>query len=157
MHRSFVLLTLMVGIAGAACSGHAQTRKWDHTANIKTSATALAELQRTKGALGTFEFIANCYKTHELSSTYGAALEGCLVLDYLHSKVTAAVYAKVPPSERTRLGMPEPEHLTGTMLKRVGAAMAAYKLTEPQARKFIADIETHGTPVYAEARFPKAQ
>ena len=136
---------------------HAQSKSWDRIANIRTSAKALAELQVAKGALGTYEFIASCYKTHELGSQYGAALEGCLVLDYLHSKVTAAVYEKLPPGERDRLGLPAPDDLVGAMLKRVGGAMATYRITEVQARKFVAEIETHGLPVFAKARFPKGE
>jgi hypothetical protein len=148
---TIVLATLL------ATAAQAQSVKWDHVANIKASAVALAELQQAKGALGTYEFIANCYKTHELGSKYGAPLEGCLVLDYLHSKVTAAVYARLPADERTRMGLPEPDALMGAMLKRVGDAMAAYKMAEADARKFVADIETHGFPVFAKARFPKSE
>jgi hypothetical protein len=154
--RLCMLLILGVGMATLGAVGaSAQTTKWDRIANIKSSATTLADIQKAKGALGTFQFIANCYKTHELNSAYGAPLEGCLVFDYLHSKVTAAVYAKLPPADRTRMGLPEPDDLMGTMLKRVAGAMAAYKVGEPEARKFIADIETHGTPAFAKARFPQ--
>ena len=134
----------------------AKGKEWDHIANIKSSATQLAQLQIAKGAQGTYEFIAACYKTHSLNSEFGAALEGCLVLDYIHSNVTAAVYAKVDPQERGRMGMPEPRELVGTMLKRVGDAMANYKITEAEARKFIADVDKYGTPVFTKARFPKA-
>ena len=77
----------MVALVGSGA--HAKT--WDHVANIKASAEHLAKLQQAKGALGAFEFIANCYKTHELAEEFGSALEGCLVQDYIHSKITAAV------------------------------------------------------------------
>jgi hypothetical protein len=150
-------LAAAVALMAALTTVEAQAKSpsWDRIANIKSSAIALSDLQKAKGALGTYEFIASCYKTHELGSQYGAALEGCLVLDYLHSKVTAAVYAKLPPGERERLGLPDPDQLVGAMLKRVGGAMANYKITEAQARKFVAEIETHGLPVFAKARFPK--
>jgi hypothetical protein len=151
---AFALSALLTFAAPVPAS--AQATKWDRIANIKASAVALSNLQQAKGALGAFEFIANCYKTHELASTYGASLEGCLVMDYLHSKVTAAVYANVEPANRNKMGLPEPDELVGTMLKRVGGAMAAYKVTEADARKFVGDIETHGMPAFAKARFPKA-
>jgi hypothetical protein len=161
---SFTRLTSLVWAAfaalivqSAAIAVEARALTWDRIANIKSSAIALSDLQKVKGAQGTYEFIANCYKTHELGSQYGAALEGCLVLDYLHSKVTAAVYSKLPPGERDRLGLPDPNQLVGAMLKRVGGAMANYRITEVNARKFVADIETHGLPVFAKARFPKGE
>ena len=135
----------------------AEAKTWDRVANIKASAEHLAMLQQSKGALGAYEFIANCYKTHELNSSYGAALEGCLVQDYIHSKVTAAVYAQLPVTERDRLGLPNPEEMVSTMLKRVGNAMANYKITEVDARKFVAQVEAVGVPTFAKARFPKAE
>ena len=139
----------------ATAPSFAQSKLWDQTANIKSSALHLAGLQQAKGALGTYEFIANCYKTHELNSKYGAALEGCLVQDYIHSKVTAAVYAKLPVAERVRMSLPDPHEMVDTMLKRVGGAMGNYKIAEADARKFVAAVEAVGIPAFAKARFPK--
>jgi hypothetical protein len=141
----------------AATTSFAQSKSWDQTANIKSSALHLASLQQAKGALGAYEFIANCYKTHELNSKYGAALEGCLVQDYIHSKVTAAVYAQLPVAERERLSLPDPQEMVATMLKRVGKAMGNYKIAEADARKFVAAVETVGIPTFAKARFPQAE
>ena len=165
-HEKMQKSQLRVGSAMAAfaalvmvmiSSADAQSKTWDRVANIKASAAHLAMLQQSKGALGAYEFIANCYKTHELNSSYGAALEGCLVQDYIHSKVTAAVYAQLPVTERDRLGLPNPEEMVSTMLKRVGNAMANYKITEVDARKFVAQVEAVGVPTFAKARFPKAE
>ena len=155
-------LTRSMMLAGVAClaaapPGVAQSKSWDRTANIKSSAIALAGLQQAKGALGAYEFIANCYATHELNSKYGAALEGCLVQDYIHSKVTAAVYAQLPAGERERMGLPVPQELVSAMLKRVGGAMAKYKIAEADARKFVAQVEAVGVPTFAKARFPAAE
>ncbi len=141
----------------AAPAAVGQTKSWDHIANIKSSAVALAGLQQSRGALGAYQFIASCYATHELNSRFGAALEGCLVQDYIHSKMTAAVYAKLPPGERQRLNLPVPEDLVAAMLKRVGNAMANYKITEVDARKFVAQVEAVGVPTFTKARFPKAE
>lgn len=149
-----VAVALLVGIAPAAVRAKSS---WDHIANIKTSAVHLAELQTQKGALGAFQFIAACYQTHELAEDYGAPLEGCIVQDYIHSKVTAAVYSKVPAEQREKMGLPSPEELMKGMLGRLGGAMAKYKLTEADARKFIADIDTYGIPAFAEVRFKKAE
>lgn len=145
--------TALAFVTLVGSGAHAKT--WDHVANIKASAEHLAKLQQAKGALGAFEFIANCYKTHELAEEFGSALEGCLVQDYIHSKITAAVYAKLPPAERERLGIPGPDELVRGMLGRFGGAMAKYKLKEADARKLIADIDKHGVPVFSKMRFPK--
>ncbi len=141
----------------AASAVEAKPKAWDRTANIKASAISLAQLQQSKGAMGAYQFIANCYQTHALNSDYGSALEGCLVQDYIHSKVTAAVYSNLPVGERVRLDLPAPDELVGAMLKRVGAALAQYKISEVDARKFVAQVETVGVPTFAKARFPKAE
>lgn len=147
----FATALAVVALGGAG----ADAKTWDHVANIKASAEHLAKLQQAKGALGAYEFIASCYKTHELAEEFGSALEGCLVQDYIHSKVTAAVYSRLPEGERQRLGVPAPEDLVRSMLGRVGGAMAKYKLKEADARKLLADIDKHGVPVFTKARFPK--
>lgn len=134
-----------------------QSKGWDQAANIKLSALHLAGLQQAKGALGAYEFIANCYKTHELNSKYGAALEGCIVQDYIHSKVTAAVYAQLPAAERERMSLPDPQEMVSTMLRRVGKAMGSYKIAEADARKFVAQVEAVGIPTFAKARFPNGE
>ena len=136
-------------------SASAAPRTWDHVANIKTAAVHLSELQKTRGALGAFEFIAACYQTHELAEDFGAPLEACLVQDYIHSKLTAAIYAKLPAAERTRMGAPSPEEMVASMLRRFGGTFARYKLKEADARKLIADIDKHGIPEFTKARFPK--
>jgi hypothetical protein len=139
-----------------AASTYGQAKTWDRTANIKSSAVSLAQMQQTKGAMGAFQFIANCYKTHELNSKYGQALEGCLVQDYIHSRITAAVYSKLPPGEIARMGLPVPDEMVAGMLKRLGQAMGKYNITEADARKFVAQVEAVGMPTFAQARFPKA-
>jgi hypothetical protein len=79
------------------------------------------------------------------------------VQDYIHSKVTAAVYAQLPVAERERLSLPDPQEMVATMLKRVGKAMGNYKIAEADARKFVAAVETVGIPTFAKARFPQAE
>ena len=71
--------------------------------------------------------------------------------------MTAAVYSNLPVGERVRLDLPAPDELVGAMFKRVGAALAQYKISEVDARKFVAQVETVGVPTFAKARFPKAE
>jgi hypothetical protein len=127
---------------------------WDQVANIRKSAELLAELQRSRGALGAFQHIASCYRTHELASSYTAAFEGCLVLDYIHSKITAAIYNEVPADERQRIGAPDPETMIATMSRRIVGGFAHYKIADAEGRAFIGLVEKHGLPVYTKARFP---
>lgn len=139
----------------ASTAAVAAPKSWDHVANIKAAAVNVAKLQQAKGALGSYEFISACYKTHRLAEDFSAALEGCLVQDYIHSKVTAAVYDKLPAAERQRMGLPSPDELVNGMLGRFGGAFSQYKLSEADARKLIADIDKHGMPEFTKARFPK--
>ncbi len=141
-------------VALTVLPGRVHAKTWDHVANIKAAAVHLAQLQQAKGASGTYDFISACYQTHELAEEFSAPFEGCLVQDYLHSKVTAAVYSKIPAEERSKMGAPSPEELVGAMLRRFGAAFARYKLKEADARKLIADIDKHGIPAFTKARFP---
>lgn len=147
---------LALGLAAAGLA-HAQGVAWDRPANIETAAVHLADLQRGKGAMGAYQFISACYQTHQLAGSFGAPLEACLVQDYINSKITAAVYDKVPAAERQKMGLPEPQELVGTMLQRFGRAMAAYKLTEADARDLIAQIDQRGIPAFVAARFPKSE
>lgn len=128
---------------------------WDQTTNIKAAATRLATLQKTRGALGTFEHIAACYATHKLATAYGQALEGCMVLDYLHSSSLAAVYARLTPDQRRETKVPDPALILTTMQKRIEATFADYKLPADRFPKLVAAIETHGVPVFAKLRFDK--
>jgi hypothetical protein len=146
-------LAVLIGLAAPA---HAQ-KTWDRPANIKAAATRLATLQKTRGALGTFEHIASCYATHKLASAYGQALEGCMVLDYLHSSSLAAVYARLTPEQRRETKVPDPAQIVATMTKRLQDTFAGYKLPVDQVPQFVAAIETHGLPVYAKLRFDKSE
>jgi hypothetical protein len=133
----------------------AQKTSWDRVAHIKKSATQLADLQKTRGALGAYEHIAACYKTHSLASSYGQAFEGCMILDYIHSKVTAAIHERIPAEERQKAGAPDPKSLVDAMSRRVGGGFAQYKISEKDAQGFIALVEKHGLPAFAAARFGK--
>lgn len=129
---------------------------WDQVGNIKQSAVRLADLQRSRGAEGAYKFIADCYKTHTLGSTYSQGLEGCLVLDIIHSKVTAAVYARLDPAKRQEMQLPEPDALTSSMSRRVVSALKQYDITAGEMERFVKLVDTHGMPEFTKARFPDA-
>lgn len=138
-----------------AAPAHAQKTSWDRVAHIKKSAEQLADLQKARGAIGAYEHIAACYKTHSLASNYGQAFEGCIVLDYIHSKVTAAVYERLPADDRQKMGAPEPSVLVGAMSQRISGGLSQYKVAEKDARALIALIDKHGMPAFTSARFGK--
>jgi hypothetical protein len=127
---------------------------WDRQANIESAAVRLAELQQARGALGTYEHISACYKTHTLGSAPTAGLEGCLVLDYIHSNVTAALFTRLGPDKRREMQVPEPDLLLTDMSRRIGGALAQYKIDEAGVRAWVTLIERHGMPAYTKARFP---
>jgi len=133
----------------------AQKTNWDRVAHIRKSAEQLADLQKVRGALGAYEHIAACYKTHSLASRYGQAFEGCIVLDYIHSKVTAAVYERLPIEDRKKMGAPEPAALVGAMSSRISGGLSQYKVGEKEAQALIALIDKHGIPAFTAARFGK--
>jgi hypothetical protein len=158
MKRSYrsIVTCAVAALVAIAAPAFAQKTSWDRVRNIKQSALQLAELQKSRGALGTFQHIAACYKTHSLASAYGQSFENCLVLDYIHSKVTAAVYARVPAEERKKNDAPDPQALVDTMLRRIGGGFEQYKLTEKDARGFLALVDKHGVPAFDAARFDKS-
>lgn len=145
-------LTFAVLMMAAAVPATAKPA-WDQVANIKRSALFLAELQKSRGAGGTYTHIANCYRTLELGSRYGEGFESCLVLDYIHSKVTAAVYSKLPAAERQKMGVPEPEQLMRAMSQRLASGFAQYKIPQADARAFVGLVEKYGVPAFSAARF----
>lgn len=141
---------LMVAAGGSV---HAE-RAWDKAASIKAAAERLAVMQRTKGATATYEFIFNCYKTHRLASAFSEALEGCIVQDYIHSKVTAAVYDQVDEETRRKLKAPSSQQLMSLMSARVVDAYRQYGIGEQDIRAFVKRIDEQGLPVFLAKRFP---
>lgn len=129
---------------------------WDQVGNIKQTAVRLAELQKARGAEGAYKFISDCYKTHTLGSSYSQGLESCLVLDIIHSKVTAAVYSRLDPAKRQEMQLPEPDALTSSMSRRVVSALKQYDITAGEMERFVKLVDTHGMPEFTRARFPDA-
>ena len=150
-----VPLTLLAALLAAvfATPGAAKPA-WDQTANVKTAAAHLAQMQRTQGALAAFQFIAACYRTHGLASNYSQAFEACIVQDYMHSSILAAVYQRLPKEARQKMRMPEPDELMSSMSQRVSAAFAQYKVPQKEARDLLKVVDKYGMPLLANVRQP---
>ena len=130
--------------------------KWDRAANIKDAAERLGVLHRREGSQGVIKFIDACYRTHMLASEYNKGLEACLAADYMHSRVLAEIYARVPAEERAKNKAPSPELITNTMAARFGKAYAQYNVPAAEADVFKMLVDTHGFPLFVKVIFPKA-
>ena len=148
---------LSVPLAAHAESTKAEKPSWDRAANIKDAAERLGVLHQREGSQGVIKFIDACYRTHLLASEYNQALEACLAADYMHSRVLAEIYARVPLEERVKNKAPSPELITSTMAARFGRAFEQYKVPPSEADVFKKLVDTHGFPVFVKAVFPKAQ
>ncbi len=117
----------------------------------------LAQLQRSGGLTGAYQFISACYKTHGLASAYSQPFEACIIQDYILTKMTAAVYQRLTEDARQKLGAPEPQSMLAAMSRRVSLAFAQYKISEADARSLLTRTEREGLPVFAKATFPQGQ
>lgn len=152
-------MLVCAGICGTARAEAAKTglANWDRAANIKGAAERLGALHRREGTQGVIRFLDACYRTHLLASEYSQALEACLAADYMHSRILAEIYARLPPEERLKNKAPSPEFITSTMAARFGKAYEQYKVPASEAEVFKKLVDTHGIPVFVKAVFPKAQ
>jgi hypothetical protein len=112
-----LLLALSIASAPAVAK-----ESWDHVANIKDAATRLAELHKRQGSQGVLKFLDACYRTQLLGSQFSQGLESCMAQDYMHSKVLAMIYARIPDAARMRMGTPSPEFIADSMKQRFDAA-----------------------------------
>ena len=148
---------LFLVIPAHAESTKAEKPAWDRAANIKDAAERLGALHRREGTQGVIKFIDACYRTHMLASEYNKGLEACLAADYMHSRVLAEIYARVPAEERAKNKAPSPELITNTMAARFGRAYQQYKVPAAEADVFKKLVDTHGFPLFVKVIFPKAQ
>jgi len=137
-------LLLMIGWLVAGHAPAMAKPPWNQAANIREAAERLIELQRARGPLGTFKYIADCYRTHGLASRYSEAFEACIVQDYIHSTLTAALYQRIPKEEREKMRAPEPEALMQAMTQRIAQAFAQYKVPAGEAQAFLLLVNQHG-------------
>jgi hypothetical protein len=145
------ILSLLFETGAAAAKARIS---WDRASNVKEAALRVAEMQKTRGALGTFKFIADCYKTQTLNENYTRFLESCVVQDIIHSRATAAVYAALSPEQRRETGVPEPELLNKSMLDRVGSTLGQFKVSLADIQALMKIVDQQGMSEYAKARFP---
>ena len=155
----FALALAAAGVIGMHTTSlvAAQDPKWDQVANIKESATRLAQMQRTQGATKAFVFIDACYRTHSLSSEYTKAFEACIAQDYLETQILALIYSRMSPDALKRTGAPSPEMLASTMNRRVSGAFAQYKIGKEQVAQFKRNVDEHGFPLFFQSLFPDAK
>lgn len=154
-----------LGIAGLICfTGTAfaadepvQQPKWDQVANIKEAALHLAQLQKTQGATKVYAFIDACYRTHSLSSQYTKPFEACIAQDYMETQILSIIYSRTPPEALKKLGAPSPKALVQTMMRRVGAAFAQYKIPKESILAFQRNLDEHGFPLFFKTVFPDAK
>ncbi len=129
---------------------------WDQTANIKDAAARLGKLHRREGSAGVLKFLDACYRTHILASAYTQGLEACMAQDYMHSRVLAEIYARVPEADRKKLNVPSPELIAKSMGERFLAAFAQYKVPMSEVEKFKQTVDKYGFPVFLKAVFPNS-
>lgn len=145
----------LVWLVSATLPAHAAAITWDRAANIKGAAERLVGILKTRGAPGTFKFIADCYGTQMLAEKYGEGLEACIAQDYMLSGVMAAIYGRIPPEERKRMSVVEPDELARGFSRRAGAALAQYKMGEADGLALKKLVEEVGIPIFAKATLPK--
>jgi hypothetical protein len=129
---------------------------WDRVASIKGAAERLGFLHRARGAKAAYDLIDNCYRTHSLAENYGEGFETCIAQDYLETTVLAKVYARLPPEQLQKMGMPSPAMLADAMGRRVTAAFNQYRMPAAYAVELKGLVDTHGLPIFLAIVFPEA-
>lgn len=127
---------------------------WDHAANITDAANRLVAMHRAQGTPGVIKFLDACYKTHSLASTFSAPLEACMTQDYVHSRVLAEIYTRLPEEARTRFNAPSAERITTSMNARFASIISQYAMSAEDADTLRQSIETHGLPIFLKSALP---
>ena len=149
------LLTILAAALVLATLPAAANPQWDRVANVKDAAQRLAALHRQQGSNGVLKFLDACYRTHTLASEFSQALESCMAQDYMHSRILAEIYGRLPEAERARLNTPTPALIARTMNDRFAAVFQQYKVSRSEAEAFRKLVDTYGMPVFLKAVFPK--
>ena len=130
----------------------AQDSVWDRAANIRAAATEIGRVQKNEGRFGVDSAIENCYLEHVIEADrYTKQVETCLTQDILHSRFSAAIFARLSPAVRQAEGTPEPEAVMKEMAQRVGRAFSQTRVAADSARDIVKDIEVIGEPVFWDA------
>lgn len=156
MKRRYPALCLAQAVVvGLTLPCTAAPGNWDHTANIKDAAQRLVKLHRREGSAGVLKFLDACYRTHLLASDFTKGLEACMAQDYMHTKVLATIYAKLPDAQRERLHVPSPVAIADGMNKRFVSSFMQYKVTVTDADDFKLQVDKVGFPLFVKGVFPK--
>lgn len=137
-----------------AAAAHAAPGNWDHRQNIKEAAERLVKLHRREGSTGVLKFLDACYKTHLLAEKFTKGLEACMAQDYVHTKVLASIYAKLPEAELKKRGAPTATVIAKDMNARFVTSFMQYKVTVADAEDFKRIVEEVGMPIFVEGVFP---
>ena len=130
---------------------------WDQAENIRAAAEHLGKLQRTRGAKGTYDFIAACYKTQGLAENYSAPFEACIAQDYMQTQVLAQIYSRMTLEQLKNLGAPSAPALADAMGRRIVAAFSQYKIPVSYADDFKKLVDQHGFPIFLALVFPNSK
>lgn len=128
---------------------------WDHETNIKEAAARLAKLHGRQGSAGVLKFLDACYRTHRIAEDYTQGLEACMAQDYMHTKILASVYSKLPDAELARRGAPTSAFIVSSMNARFVDIFEQYKVTIADAEDFKQIVEKVGVPIFVKGIFPR--
>jgi hypothetical protein len=129
---------------------------WDRAANIREAAEHLAKVHGKSGAAGAYKFIDACYRTHMLAERFSKPLEACIAEDYMLTQTLALIYDRLAPDERKRIRVVEPADLARAMSRRVGGALAHYKMSQQDGDTLKGLIDKHGMDLFMKLRLPAA-
>ena len=142
---SVLVLCLLVAPLGLS----AEESAWDRAANIRAAATEIGQVQKEEGRFGVDRTIEDCYLEHVVEADrYTQQVETCLTQDILHSRFSAAIFARISPAVRQAEGTPEPKAVMQEMAQRVGRAFSQTRVEVDLARDIVKDIEVIGEPVF---------
>lgn len=133
----------------------AQKTNWDRPATIKLAAERLVVIHRKEGSVGVLKFLDACYKTHILSIAYNAGVEACLAQDYMHSKILAMIYARLPSGRSKPADLPSPEQITKGLGERYATVFNQYGMGQKEALALQALVEKHGIDIFTNGVLPK--
>lgn len=154
MRQGAATVLVVAAALGISAPVSAAPGNWDHEKNIKDAAERLVKLHRRKGSKGVLTFLEACYRTHTIASDYTKGLEACLAQDYIHTRVLAAIYAKLPPGKLKSLGAPTAPEIAQSLNTRVAQTFMQYKVTVADADDFKRIVDKVGVPIFLKGVFP---
>lgn len=151
-----IAAVIALAVPALTASALAQKTTWDRKATITAAAERLVVLHRKEGSVGVLKFLDACYKTHILSIAYNAGVEACLAQDYMHSKILAMIYARVPAERNRSASVPSPELITKGLGQRYAAVFNQYGMGQKEALALQALVEKYGIDIFTNGVLPKS-